>query len=96
MSIFNLISLLLVVGLGLDYALFFNRLPDNQEEWETTFRALWVCAITTILVFGILMYSQTPPLEQIGTTVALGAFLAIIFAAMWATRPGKQASREQG
>ena len=43
--------------------------------------------MTTILVFGILMYSRTPPLEAIGLTVALGAFLSIVFAAMWATRP---------
>ncbi len=84
LSIFHLISLLLVVGLGLDYALFFNRLPENNDEWDTTFKSLWVCAVTTILVFGILMFSQTPPLEAIGKTVGLGAFISIIFAAMWA------------
>jgi predicted exporter len=84
LSIFHLISLLLVVGLGLDYALFFNRLPENENEWETTFKSLWVCAVTTILVFGILMFSHTPPLEAIGETVGLGAFISIVFAAMWA------------
>ena len=84
LSIFHLISLLLVVGLGLDYALFFNRLPENENEWDTTFKSLWVCAVTTILVFGILMFSHTPPLEAIGETVGLGAFISIVFAAMWA------------
>ena len=87
LSIFHLISLLLVVGLGLDYALFFNRLPGNNSEWDTTFKSLWVCAITTILVFGILIFSQTPPLEAIGKTVGLGALISIIFAAMWAATP---------
>jgi predicted exporter len=87
LSIFHLISLLLVVGLGLDYALFFNRLPENTDEWDTTFRSLWVCGITTILVFGVLMLSQTPPLEAIGVTVALGALMSMIFAAMWAATP---------
>ncbi len=87
LSIFHLISLLLVVGLGLDYALFFNRLPDNENEWDTTFRSLWTCAITTILVFGILKFSQTPPLEAIGLTVGIGAFISMVFAAMWATTP---------
>ena len=87
LSIFHLISLLLVVGLGLDYALFFNRLPENNDEWDTTFRALWVCGITTVLVFGILMFSQTPPLEAIGLTVGIGALMSIVFAAMWATTP---------
>ncbi len=84
LSIFHLISLMLVVGLGLDYALFFNRLPDDFDEWNTTFNSLWVCGSTTILVFGILIVSQTPPLNAIGLTVGVGAFLSIIFAAMWA------------
>ncbi len=86
LSVFHLISLMLVVGLGLDYALFFNRLPGNSDEWNTTFNSLWVCGVTTILVFGILVVSQTPPLKAIGLTVGIGAFLSFLFAAMWATR----------
>lgn len=89
LSIFHLISLLLVVGLGLDYALFFNRLPDNDDEWDTTFKSLWVCAITTMLVFGVLSFSWTPPLEAIGSTVCIGTFISIVFAAMWAAVPEK-------
>lgn len=85
LSIFHLISLMLVVGLGLDYALFFNRLPGNADEWNTTFKSLWVCGVTTILVFGILILSQTPPLKAIGMTVGIGASLSMLFAAMWAT-----------
>lgn len=91
LSIFHLISLLLVVGLGLDYALFFNRLPGNADEWNTTFKSLWVCGFTTILVFGVLVLSQTPPLKAIGMTVGIGAFLSILFAAMWATTGEKRA-----
>ncbi|MGI9318270.1 MAG: MMPL family transporter [bacterium] len=90
LSIFHLISLLLVVGLGLDYALFFNRLPGNADEWNTTFKSLWVCGFTTILVFGILVLSQTPPLKAIGMTVGIGASLSILFAAMWATAGEKR------
>jgi len=90
LSIFHLISLMLVIGLGLDYALFFNRLPGNAEEWNTTFKSLWVCGFTTILVFGILVLSQTPPLKAIGLTVGIGAALSILFAAMWATKAEKK------
>ena len=86
LSIFHLISLMLVVGLGLDYALFFNRFPQNAEEWDTTFKSLWVCAATTVTVFGILILSQIPPLKAIGMTVGIGATLSILFAAMWATK----------
>lgn len=89
LSIFHLISLLLVVGLGLDYALFFNRLPENGDEWDTTFKSIWVCGITTILVFGVLTFSRTPPLEAIGLTVGIGTFISIVFAAMWAAVPEK-------
>ena len=92
LSIFHLISLLLVVGLGLDYALFFNRLPENALEWDTTFKSLWICGVTTILVFGILMFSRTPPLEAIGVTVGIGSLMSIVFAAMWATTPEKMKS----
>lgn len=92
LSIFHLISLLLVIGLGLDYSLFFNRLPDHPDEWNTTFKSIWVCGITTILVFGILSFSTTPPLEAIGITVALGASLSIVFAAMWAATPTRHAT----
>ncbi len=87
LSIFHLISLFLVIGLGLDYALFFNRLPQDSAEWDTTFKSLWVCGITTILVFGILMFSSTPPLHAIGMTVALGTSISMIFASMWAATP---------
>ena len=90
LSIFHLISLLLVVGLGLDYALFFNRLPGNADEWNTTFKSLWVCGSTTILVFGILVLSQTPPLRAIGMTVGLGATLSILFAGMWSNAAEKR------
>lgn len=94
LSIFHLISLLLVVGLGLDYALFFNRLPSNESEWNTTFKSLWVCGFTTVLVFGILASSQTPPLKAIGMTVGIGASLSIVFAAMWATTGEKQVAEQ--
>ena len=77
--------LLLVVGLGLDYSLFFNRLSHSVEEWTTTFKALWVCCITTVLVFGMLMLSHTPPLQAVGLTVSIGAGLCLVFGAVWST-----------
>ena len=87
LSIFHLIALLLVIGLGLDYALFFNRIAVNREEWDSTFRSLWVCGITTLLVFGILALSSTPPLRAIGITVVLGTLISMGFGAMWAAAP---------
>ncbi len=83
LTLMHLVSLLLIVGLGLDYALFYNRLNHNRDEWYTTFKALWVSSFTTILVFGILFFSHTPPLQAIGLTVGIGAFLCLVFGACW-------------
>jgi len=83
LSLFHLVSLLLVIGLGLDYTLFFNRLNRHRGEWNHTFRALWICCVTTVLVFGILTLSTTPPLRAIGMTVALGAPFCLILGAVW-------------
>ena len=85
LNLFHLVSLLLVIGLGLDYALFFNRLTRHQEEWATTYKALWVCCITTVLVFGMLMLSHASPLQAIGKTVACGAALCLTFGAIWSS-----------
>jgi len=87
LSIFHLIALLLVIGLGLDYALFFYRISVNREEWDSTFKSLWVCGTTTSLVFGILAFSSTPPLKAIGMTVAIGTLVNMVFGAIWAAYP---------
>ncbi len=86
LTLMHLVSLLLIVGLGLDYALFYNRLSDDADEWHTTFKALWVSSFTTVMVFGILVYSNTPPLQAIGLTVGIGALFCLLFGACWTRR----------
>ncbi len=86
LNVFHIVSLLLVVGLGLDYSLFFHRLTDHKDEWSSTFRALWMCCFSTVLVFGMLIISKTPPLHAVGLTVAIGAFLCLILGAIFASR----------
>jgi predicted exporter len=73
LTLFHLVSLLLVVGIGLNYALFFNR-PQGSR----TLTALLVCGMTTISAFGCLAFSATPVLHAIGLTVALGAVLSLV------------------
>jgi predicted exporter len=87
LTLMHLVSMLLIIGLGLDYALFYNRLNDDEAEWQTTFKALWVSSFTTVMVFGILFFSNTPPLQAIGLTVGIGALLCLVFGACWTRRP---------
>jgi predicted exporter len=88
LSLFHLISLLLVMGLAMDYGLFFNRASVDDEDHRRTQLSLLVCTVTTILAFGVLTWSETPLLRAIGGTVALGAASAFLFAALLA-RPGR-------
>lgn len=86
LGLFHLVALLLVIGLGIDYALFFNRLAANQDEWDTTFPALWKSWLTTVLVFGSLAFSQAVVLQAIGLTVSVGVSLCFLLGAVWMRR----------
>jgi predicted exporter len=88
-SLFHLASFLLVIGLGLDYALFFNRRHGTPAVRGRTVYGLVVCSTTTILVFGVLAFSQIPVLRAIGMTAALGSLACLVFAAFLAEPPEK-------
>jgi predicted exporter len=84
LGVFHLVALLLVLGIGLNYALFFERPPVDAAERARTQLSLVVCSISTIATFGFLSLSATPVLHAIGSTVALGALLSLILSALWA------------
>lgn len=79
LSLFHLVSLLLVLGIGLDYALFTDRCQIHKEERQRIVESLLVCGTTTLLVFGILAFSAVPVLHAIGLTVSLGVSLTLLF-----------------
>lgn len=88
LNLYHLVSLLLVMGLSLDQALFFNRDAADPAERRRTLLSLLICSSSSILAFGTLPFSSINILQAIGATVALGAVLAIGFAALLAQRPG--------
>ena len=47
-----------------------------------TLASLVIANICTVMGFGLLSFSQVPVLVALGTTVAPGAFLALIFSAV--------------
>ncbi|UCE90429.1 MAG: MMPL family transporter [Pseudomonadota bacterium] len=87
LSLFHLVSLLLVVGIGLDYSLFFSRPGDDRDTRARTLHAVLVCAGSTVAVFGILALSDIPVLHAIGTTVAIGVFATLAAAMVLAPQP---------
>jgi predicted exporter len=72
LSLFHLVALTLAAGLGLHYALFFERRVDDHAEARRTLHATLVCVLSAVLVFGLLATSAVPVLRAIGLTVALG------------------------
>lgn len=84
LNIYHLASILLVMGLSLDQALFFNRPCRDPEERTKTHLSILLCSLSSILAFGGLAFSTVPLLVAIGSTVSIGAFLAVGFAALLA------------
>jgi predicted exporter len=84
LSLFHVATFLLVIGLGLDYALFFNRSEGSAEGRARTLYGLLVCATSTILVFGILATSTIPVLHAIGLTASIGSFCCLLFTGVMA------------
>ena len=72
LSLFHLVALTLAAGLGLHYALFFERSTPDAAEARRTLHATLVCVISALLVFALLALSSIPVLRAIGLTVSLG------------------------
>jgi predicted exporter len=85
LSIFHLVGLLLVAAVGSNYSLFFDRMGErNAGDVERTLASLALANITAVIGFGILALSSIPVLKAIGSTVALGTLLTLLFAGMTA------------
>ncbi|WP_198262446.1 MMPL family transporter [sulfur-oxidizing endosymbiont of Gigantopelta aegis] len=74
LSIFHLVTLLLVIGLAIDYSIF---TANNTAVSQVS---VIICLISTIIMFGALSFSELPILKAIGLTASLGAFYAFIIA----------------
>ncbi|MGH8640714.1 MAG: MMPL family transporter [Burkholderiales bacterium] len=82
LSIFHLVGLLLVVAVGSNYSLFFDRQVPIGADRGRTVVSLLFAAVTTVIGFGLLATSVVPVLNAIGLTVAIGAVLALLFSAI--------------
>jgi len=87
LTILHLIGLLLIVAVGSNYALFFDRRPTaDAADLPLTLASLLIANACTVIGFGVLGLSNLPVLSALGTTVAPGALLALWFSAWLAPR----------
>jgi predicted exporter len=84
LSILHVVGMLLIVAVGSNYALFFDRNDAAPQlgSQPLTVASLLVANIATVIAFGVLASSRVPVLADLGSTVAPGALLALLFAAM--------------
>jgi predicted exporter len=87
LTILHLVGMLLIVAVGSNYALFFDRQASVHRVGgeALTLASLVIANASTVIGFGLLSFSQVPVLVALGTTVAPGAFLALLFAAVLAS-----------
>ena len=86
--ILHLVGLLLVVAVGSNYALFFDR-PDQAPEHSIsprTLASMLFANLTTVAGFGLLAFSKVSILQAMGVTVAPGVILALIYSAIFARK----------
>jgi predicted exporter len=81
LTILHLVGMLLIVAVGSNYALFFDR-REERGGGPLTLASLLIANLCTVIGFGLLSFSGVPVLEALGTTVAPGAFLALLYAAL--------------
>ena len=84
LNILHLVGMLLIVAVGSNYALFFDAQAHASDEGELslTLASLAIANASTVIGFGLLSFSQIPVLVALGSTVAPGTFLALLFAAI--------------
>lgn len=78
-TIFNLLALILILGIGIDYTLFFAE-QKTQVNNPNTLLAITLSAITTVLSFGLLALSETQAIHGFGITVLSGIMVAWLLA----------------
>jgi len=88
--ILHLVGLLLVVAVGSNYALFFDRAdhplatPLDHAISPRTLASMLFASVTTVAGFGLLAFSNLSLLQAMGITVAPGVILALIYSAIFA------------
>ncbi|MBT3286492.1 MAG: MMPL family transporter [Victivallales bacterium] len=79
LNLFNLVSAILIIGVGVDYGIFMLHHTTDGNELPTR-RAVLVSGLTTLAGFGVLILARHPALHAIGTSVSLGLVAALVAA----------------
>jgi len=85
-NLLHLVGFLLIVAIGSNYALFFDRELAQGEPSPRVLASLLLANLTTLVGFGVLASSSLGVLRSLGLTVSLGALIALPCAALFSAR----------
>lgn len=83
LTLFHVMALFLVVGLGMDYVIFIAEMGENPVE---TLTAVAISSITNLLSFGLLSLSILPAVSAFGSALFIGCSLNLLGALILASR----------
>lgn len=102
LTLLHVVGMLLIIAVGSNYALFFDKrfaggAPGSSASpgrgvaaaSDLTLASLLVANCATVVAFGVLALSSVPVLHDLGETVAPGALLALVYAALLAHEPAR-------
>lgn len=78
-QLFNVLALLLLLGVGIDYGIYLQEHQGDPQAWL----AVVIGAGSTWLSFGLLGLSQTPALRAFGVTLMLGLPMVLVLAPLF-------------
>lgn len=84
MTLFHVMALFLVLGLGMDYVIF---VAEMERQPQKTMAAVVLSASTSLLSFGLLSVSSLPAVSGFGLTVLIGNTLNLFGSLLLASRP---------
>jgi predicted exporter len=80
MNLLHVTSLVMVMGMGVDYGIFLVDSAHDRNELDGTLVSLFLSCLTTVFVFGTLAISEHAALRAMGATTALGILLSFFLA----------------
>lgn len=86
LHLLHLVGMLLIVAVGSNYALFFDRGEGQEPLAPETLASMLLANLTTAIGFGTLALSKVPVLHAVGVTVGPGAILALLLSAIFVSR----------
>ncbi|WNP34905.1 MMPL family transporter [Enterobacter kobei] len=84
-NLFSLLALVLVLGIGINYTLFFSN-PRGTPL--TSLLAVTLAMLTTLLTLGMLVFSATQAISSFGIVLVSGIFTAFLLSPL--AMPGKK------